>query len=188
MCAAAAVSFREYASRDDDQMAEWFDGEVRPLPALTPSQRAVKERLSALLGEHVELNGAGLVIEAPFAIRMPEEINHGREPDLLFVPNEFAETLRANYVNSHGVALVVEIADGRSRELDSVEKFDEYERAGIPEYWIVDVDRARVLVYALVGTRYARVEPDEAGVYHSLVVRGFSFAPSPLFDSHPRTL
>lgn len=182
----ANVSFREYAAHDEAIMAEWFAGEIRELPPLSAAQSAVRDRVSALLAGHVELNEYGLVIEAPFAVRMPEEINHAREPDILVVPNDFAETVRSNYVNSHGVALVVEIIDARSRQLDAVEKFDEYERAGIPEYWLVDVERKRVLVYALDGARYQRVQPDDVGVYHSRAVRGFQFAPADFLEAGTR--
>lgn len=186
MATGPKVSFREYTSHDDTVMAEWFDGEVRVLAPLSAAQRAVRDRVSALLAAHVELNELGLVIEAPFAVRMPDEINHAREPDVLVVPNDFAETVRANYVNSHGVALVVEITDGRSRHLDAVEKFDEYERAGIPEYWLIDVDRRRVMVYGMDGARYRREAPDAAGVYHSRAVRGFQFAPAELLEADSR--
>lgn len=183
MAPEAKVSFREYAAHDETIMAEWFGGEVRVLAPLSAVQRAVRDRVSAVLASHVELNEIGLVIEAPFAVRMPEEINHAREPDVLVVTNDFAETVRADYVNSHGVALVVEIADARSRHLDAVEKYDEYERAGIPEYWLIDVERRAVLAYALEGARYQRMQPDGLGVYHSRAVRGLRFAPADFLEA-----
>ncbi len=38
---------------------------------------------------------------------------------------------------------------------DLVEKREEYARAGIPEYWIVDPEQGQITVLALDGTGYA---------------------------------
>ena len=37
-----------------------------------------------------------------------------------------------------GVTLVIEISDHRTRAFDTGIKRDEYQAAGLPEYWIVD--------------------------------------------------
>ena len=55
--------------------------------------------------------------------------------------------------------LVVEIVsssdtDQKSRSRDYVDKRREYAARGIPEYWIVDPDRAWVMVGTLVTGRY----------------------------------
>jgi Uma2 family endonuclease len=42
-----------------------------------------------------------------------------------------------------------------SRHRDLVTKRDEYARAGIPEYWIVDPELGRITVLALEETSYA---------------------------------
>ncbi|MCS7057206.1 MAG: Uma2 family endonuclease [Thermoflexales bacterium] len=175
------IPFDQYARHDDSRMCEWIDGALALLPSLSQAQAHVRDLLLQMLGEYVEMNGIGLVIPAPFAIRMPEEMRRGREPDLLFVPNEFVETVQESYVNSHGVGLVVEVSDARNRRLDRVEKFRDYQQAGIPEYWIVDVDRREASFFVLVRRRYVRAQLDERGYYHSRALRGFAFAPATLW-------
>lgn len=176
------IPFDQYARHDDSRMFEWIDGALELLPSLSRAQEHVRDVLLELLGEYVEMSGIGLVIPAPFAIRMPEEMRRGREPDLLFIPNEFVETVQENYVNSHGVGLVVEITDARNRRLDRIEKFREYQLAGIPEYWIIDVDRREATFFVLAHRRYVRVTPDETGYYHSRTLKGFTFAPAILWS------
>ena len=176
------IPFDQYARHDDSHMFEWIDGALELLPSLSDAQARMRDRLLELLGEYVEMSGIGLVIPAPFAIRMPEEMRRGREPDLLFIPNEFVETVQESYVNSHGVGLVVEITDARNRHLDQVEKFRDYQLAGIPEYWIVDVDRREVTFFVLSRQRYVRVMPDDAGRFRSRALKGFTFTPASLWS------
>lgn len=176
------VPFDQYARHDDARSFEWIDGAVELLPSLSPAQERVRDRLLTMLGEYVEENGLGLVIPAPFAIRMPEEMRRGREPDLLFIPHEFVETVQESYVNSHGVGLVVEVSDARNRVLDRVDKFADYQTAGIPEYWIIDVDRREAFFYALAHDRYVRAPVNERGEYPSRALKGFLFAPDALWS------
>lgn len=168
------IPFDQYARHEPHQPCEWINGTLDLLPPLTPAQRRMQARLLSLVGDYVEENGLGLVIPGPFAVRMPEEMHVGREPDLLYLPNEFVEAMQDSYVNSHGVGLVVEIADEGSRQRDGVEKFEDYQMAGIPEYWIVDIDRQQAGFYVLESDdRYHTVVPGADGVYHSSIVKGF---------------
>jgi len=172
------IPFDQYARHDDSRMFEWIDGALELLPPLSDAQARARDRLLELLGEYVEMSGIGLVIPAPFAIRMPEEMRRGREPDLIFVPSEFIETVQEHYVNSHGVGIVVEVTDARSRYLDGVEKFRDYQLAGIPEYWLLDAEDRSARFFTLSRQRYTQVPLDAKGYYHSSVLRGFSFAPA----------
>jgi Uma2 family endonuclease len=170
------IPFSVYAQHEQQQSWEWIDGALDLLPPLSQSQQKMQHRLLDLMGGYVEQNEYGLVIPGPFAIRMPEEMRRGREPDLLYLPNEFVETMQDSYVNSHGVGLVVEIGDGNTRQRDRVDKYHEYQMAGIPEYWIIDVDTRESLFYVLKDdNRYHIVEPDAKGVYHSSIIKGFAF-------------
>ncbi|GIV85387.1 MAG: hypothetical protein KatS3mg052_2394 [Candidatus Roseilinea sp.] len=175
------LPFDHYAAHDDTHMMEWVDGVVTRLPPLSPRQSHVRDRLLAQFAAHAEMNGWGLVVPAPFTIRMPEEMRRGREPDLLFVPYAFIEAMHERYVDSHGVGLVVEITDTRNRYLDCFEKFHDYERAGIPEYWVADVDLRVVRVFVLIGKHYVRAKPDPQGHLHSQALKGFILAPETLW-------
>lgn len=42
---------------------------------------------------------------------------------------------------------VIEILSGSTRKKDSIKKLQKYENAGVREYWIVDPDKKKVIVY-----------------------------------------
>jgi Uma2 family endonuclease len=96
----------------------------------------------------------------------------GRQPDVLFVATARQSRLKSSHL--HGPAdFVVEVISAGSRRLDRVEKFQEYEQGGIPEYLILDPDRRQVELYRLVNGRYEEVAPDAAGVLRIESVPGF---------------
>jgi Uma2 family endonuclease len=167
------TSFDVYADHDERRLFEWIDGAVEMLPDLSRAEIALRDRLLDIVGGHIESNALGLLIPAPFPVRMPEEMRRAREPDLIFVPHTFVETMQQNYVNSHGVALAIEICDHRTRHIDFGIKLHEYQFAGIPEYWIVDAERRTLTVFFLQHDGYQRVDPDPRGLIRSRAVQGF---------------
>ena len=169
------IPFDQYAQHDQHQSWEWINGSLDLQPPLTHAQQEIQSRLLSWLGDYVEESELGLVIPGPFAIRMPEEMRRGREPDLMFLPNLFVEAIQDHYVNSHGVGLVVEIVDTKTRYRDSDDKFGDYQMAGIPEYWMIDVERRQADFYVLgADNRYHLAELDADGTFHSTVVKDFT--------------
>jgi Uma2 family endonuclease len=80
-----------------------------------------------------------------------------RAPDLMVVPTSVAKTNPARYERDEVVAAVEIISPG-SRRTDRVTKFSEYVEAGIPNYWIVDLEPpATISVFELVGAEYKLV-------------------------------
>ena len=60
---------------------------------------------------------------------------------------------------------------------DRSDKFDEYEAAGVREYWVVDarLGKERADFWVLDdGGRYRAALPDANGVYHASVIPGFT--------------
>lgn len=174
------VPFFQYADHSDDRICEWIAGAIEILPPLSEPQIRLRDILLAELGGFIESNAMGLLIAAPFAVRMPEEMQRAREPDLLYMSNQFAEAMQSNYVDSHGVGLVIEITDWRTRQQDYGQKFADYQMAGIPEYWVIDVDRQQADFYHLHNMLYQHALPS-ANIYTSPVLRGYNLAVADLF-------
>jgi Uma2 family endonuclease len=98
------------------------------------------------------------------------KLDHAREPDLQVILPEHLERVKDTLLDGPA-DLVVEIVSPESTERDRGDKFAEYERGGVAEYWIVDAVRKEALFYALNSDRiYEGRKPDEAGVYHSVVL------------------
>ncbi|WP_219413580.1 Uma2 family endonuclease [Pseudonocardia nigra] len=86
-----------------------------------------------------------VIAEAPLTIRVPDVIV--TRADLF--DDDPARCSAAD------VLLAVEILSDGSRKIDRVLKFAEYAEAGIPHYWIVDLDEpATLLAHVLVDEAY----------------------------------
>jgi Uma2 family endonuclease len=77
-----------------------------------------------------------------------------REPDVVYMKAENARRRRNEYWE--GADLVIEVVspDHKDRERDLKTKRQEYARAGIPEYWIIDPQEKVIRVLTLEGKAY----------------------------------
>lgn len=77
-----------------------------------------------------------------------------RVPDVVVTHTELYETDPARY-DASGILLAVEIHSDGTRKVDRILKFAEYAEAGIPQYWMVDLDTPITLsAYVLVDGHY----------------------------------
>lgn len=153
---------------DEDTLAEWVDGEVIMVsPASTRHQQLVGF-LEKVIGLYVEQRSLGQVLSAPFQMKL----EHGREPDLLFVASEHLDRLRDTYLDGPA-DLVVEIVSSESVGRDRGDKFYEYEAGGVPEYWLIDPQREWAEFYQLEGDRYRLTFGGREGEYRARVLPDF---------------
>jgi Uma2 family endonuclease len=75
-----------------------------------------------------------------------------REPDVVFMRAENAARRKGKFWD--GADLAIEVVSPEKPERDLVIKRHEYERAGIPEYWIVDPPARSISVYRLENAVY----------------------------------
>jgi Uma2 family endonuclease len=99
-------------------------------------------------------------------------MEHGREPDLIFLAQAHAERLKETYVDGPP-DLIVEIISPESVGRDRGEKFYEYARGGVPEYWLIDPQARWAEFYRLKDSYYRPAFSGEEGVYHSEALPGF---------------
>ncbi len=158
----------------EDTRAEWVNGEVIiHLPA-KPRHQKLLEFLSFLLGGFVRVFNLGRILYSPVEMRLPAQAS-AREPDLFFVANAHLDRLTEDRLEGPA-DLVIEIVSDDSVTRDRVDKFDEYEAAGISEYWLLDPrpGRQRANFYRLDERgQYQSIPIDPDGVYHSVILPGF---------------
>jgi Uma2 family endonuclease len=159
------------AWREGTVQAEWVDGEIIEMAPASAEHQRLGGFLHAFLRAFIEHHGLGEVFYAPFLMRLASRPS-GREPDLLFVASTHADRVRDTYLDGPA-DLVVEIVSPESEVRDRREKFLEYETAGIPEYWLLDVPRRTAHFYVLgVDGRYHEAPVAADGIYTSTVVTG----------------
>jgi Uma2 family endonuclease len=129
--------------------AEWVNGEVIIFKPPTIRHQLVLIFLSTLIDTFVGLFRLGVTLAAPCEVRLLSK-NSSREPDVLFVANEHRDRIAAKRVEG-APDLVVELLSPESVHRDRVDKYDEYEKAGVREYWIIDPrpEHARAWFYVL---------------------------------------
>jgi len=167
------MSLEEFlAWLDEDVWAEWENGEVIIMSPASYFHQSIVRFLTMLIGLFLEEQDMGVVLTAPFAMKLPLS-NRLREPDLLVVLKEHFDRIKENYLDGPA-DLVVEIVSEESMLRDRGTKFAEYELDGVKEYWVIDPERKQADFFVLgENGRYERRLPDKKGFYHSAVLKGF---------------
>lgn len=108
---------------------------------VTPLPRAAHQRaafaIARHLHEYVEAHRLGEVFAHPIPLDL-DDIN-AYEPDLSVVPLVAGKRI-ASWDDLGPLLLVIEILSPSTARYDRGAKRARYQRAGIPEYWIVDLD------------------------------------------------
>jgi Uma2 family endonuclease len=141
----------DYLALDTNHLVELSDGCLEVLPMPTWMHQFMMQYLLFRLSEFVTARGLGKVACAP----LPVWLGAGkyREPDIVFVrPERFGGI----HGRQEGADLAMEIVSGghEDRKRDLQTKREEYARAGIAEYWIVDPQEQQITVLALDGQTY----------------------------------
>lgn len=165
------AEFLEWAG--EDVHAEWVHGEVHVYMTATVSHQRLAEFLSRLIQLFVEAADLGEVLTGPMQVKLSPD-GSGREPDVFFVARERGGQLREKFFEG-APDLVIEVVSDESASRDRVDKFEEYEEAGVREYWIVDPRprRRRADFYQLAPDGKYQPVPTPEGVYRSAVLPGF---------------
>lgn len=86
-----------------------------------------------------------------------------RAPDISIVPLDLARTGPKRY-QANEVRLAVEIISVGSRRTDRIAKLGEYAEAGIPDYWILDLDSLALDTFRLTDAAYEPVLRAATGI------------------------
>ena len=162
---------------DTNHIVELSEGRV-VIPAMptTSHQRAVRNLLRAM-DSHAQAHGLGEVCVAPLRVRLwPGKF---REPDLVFMSTAHTDRIGEEFWEVPD--LVVEVISPRTERssgterTDRLEKFEEYARAGVTEYWLVDPKEHTIEVYVLQQRGYHLLGRwGVRGIARSEVLGGFA--------------
>jgi Uma2 family endonuclease len=141
----------EYLALDANRLIELSDGCLEFLPMPTLFHQLIAQFLFKLLDAFVSAHSTGFVAIAPLPVRLwPGQF---REPDIVYLRRERVASLRSQ---PQGADLAMEVvsegAENRKRDLEI--KRQEYAKASISEYWIVDPQEQRITVLTLDGQSY----------------------------------
>jgi Uma2 family endonuclease len=139
---------------EDGQRHEIIEGAHFVNPAPNLYHQEVSRHLQFQLYQSIELKKLGVVINAPVDVQLSD--HDIVQPDLVIVTREKKRILTPTKVK--GIPdLLVEILSPFNAHYDLKIKRDLYQRAGVPEYWIVSPDEHQVLQLVLVDGIYSEV-------------------------------
>ncbi len=150
-------TYADVLTWDEGDRIELVDGEAFMMaPPSTAHQSACME-LSRQLANYLAGKRCR-VFPAPFGVRLfeedgdfPEDVDTLVEPDISVV----CDRSKLDDRGCRGAPdLVIEVLSPATQRHDRLTKFDLYQRSGVREYWIVDLDARVVLVHTLEEGRY----------------------------------
>lgn len=166
---------------DDGRRYEVIRGVLYVSPAPKYDHQYAVTQLFRTVDRFVFDRGLGLFLTAPFDVILGD-IATPVEPDFLFFRS--GREPRAGDPNFQGAPdLIVEVISPTNRRYDERIKFDVYEEARVPEYWLVD-PRARTVVIHVLGEKGRYIEFSRGGegeTVRSRVLEGFSLRVADLF-------
>ena len=155
----ARYTYADYRSWPDEPRHELVDGvayAMAPAPS-RPHQELLleiaRQVANALVGKPYRAFIAPLDVRLPKASEVDEKTDTVVQPDLLVVCDE-------RKLDERGVRgapdWIVEILSPATASHDQIVKLAAYERAGVPEYWLVHPTDRVVTVYRLESGAYGR--------------------------------
>jgi Uma2 family endonuclease len=173
-------SDEDYLALPGNHLVELSDGVLEVLPMPTTSHQLIVVFLWQALQTFAGPLDLGLPLLA--AVRVRLWARKFREPDVVFMLKEHEDRVGEEFWEGADLVMEVVSGDPKDRHRDLVTKRDEYARARIPEYWIVDPKLGQITVLWLKGKKY-RVHGvfKEGEVATSRLLPGFEVAVSEAF-------
>jgi len=163
---ATGVSLEEYMERYASDFCEYVDGDVIALSPIHDYHNKLSVYLIILLSAYFELKPIGTIRHDPFVMKL-SKINVARELDIQVILNTNPGTLTETYMDGPA-DICIEIVSPESVDRDHGDKFMEYEKGGVREYWIVDRIRHEGRFYRLNEQGiYIRQTEDADGNYRT---------------------
>jgi Uma2 family endonuclease len=154
----------------DGQKGDLIDGVIYMASPESVDANLLFMWLGAVMTAYVRKKNLGTVVGSRVALRLDDR--NGPEPDIAYVRRERSEIIQPAHILGPA-DLVIEIVSPDSVERDYQKKRRQYQRAAVPEYWILDPLDKRVTQLCLGPSgRYRRMKLRK-GELHSQVLPGF---------------
>jgi Uma2 family endonuclease len=146
-----ARQFIELGEEPSGIRLELVDGEIAVSPSPIPDHSFIETMLKHILLQHILDRDLGRLYGDVDTIFGPHDV---RRPDIIY----FSKS-RVHLVGPKAMEgppdLCVEILSPSSETIDKVDKYEQYEAAGVAHYWIVDPAHRTAEAFVLSGGRYA---------------------------------
>ena len=166
------ITFEQFLELGEQyKYSEWVDGKVIPMPAVCDAHASLKGDVWSYIKTYVDQLDLGVVRDEPFQMKTGPDLP-SRAPDVMFIAKKNLRRLKEQYLDGPA-DLVVEVISPGTRSIDRGDKFYEYERGGVREYWLLDPERKQAEFYILGRDRiYRPAVVGDDGIFRSTVLKG----------------
>jgi Uma2 family endonuclease len=167
------LTVAEYAVLGEDDRSRWElqEGNLIMSPSPSPDHMIAGAELYVQLREQLPAHLCAVPdVDLNLELVPEREPGTARRPDLVVVERRELDRVRSDggLLRARSVQLVVEIVSPGSRRMDRVVKRGEYAEAGIPNYWIVDLESpVSLIVCHLAGAFGYRDSGETTGTFES---------------------
>ena len=147
-------------------------------PAPFYEHQLVQSKLATALYHYLLKHRLGDVVTAPVDIvfGMTDIV----QPDIVFISNKRKHIISKRIIGAPD--LLIEILSQSTSSIDRKTKKALYERYGVTEYWIVDIDQQSIDQFILKKKKYIlKASLGIGATLHSTTVAGFSLDISKIF-------
>jgi Uma2 family endonuclease len=158
---------QDYYALPSEQRVELIDGFFYDMAAPTPLHQMIVGEFHRQISNFImERGGACRAFVSPIDVQLDCDDRTMIQPDVVILCQE--DKLRKWGI--YGAPdFALEVVSQSSRKKDSIRKLSKYAAAGVREYWILDPDHERLVVYFFDGELcpiiYGLDEPVPIGIY-----------------------
>lgn len=152
-------TIQEYAALGEDEHHRWelMEGNLVMSPSPSPNYNRAALRMAMRLEEQLpELWEVIPDIDVDLQLVPHQQPGFARRPDIVVAQRAARQRIdtEGGLIRASEVLLVVEVVSPGSRRTDNVVKRAEYADAGVPHYWIVDIERPVSLLACRLTKRF----------------------------------
>ena len=156
----------------DGERAELIDGQIYMMGTPSRIHQKLVGQLSRIIGNYIESNhGSCEIYPAPFAVFIKKDDKNYVEPDISVICDK-------NKLSDRGCEgapdFIIEIVSPSSRRMDYYKKCTLYAESGVREYWIVDPEKQRTMIYRYEDDAAPMIVPFEqdlaVGIYNDFMI------------------
>ena len=155
----------------DGERAELIDGQIYMMAPPSRKHQTLARELFSSISSYIKSKGGFCEpFFAPFAVFLNKDDTNYVEPDIVVICDKSKFTDKGC---SGAPDWIIEIVSPGSRRMDYFTKLFKYRTSGVREYWIVDPEKNRILVYNFESEDtgdYTFADSVKVSIYDNLLI------------------